>query len=121
MLGVRIPPEEPFFPCLIASAPRTPFDGGGRDVPRSSTTTSEGHGDRGASPRRGRISSRHSPREGHQPALGCDVPQYGGGFGAGMPSGGDVPRSPWPSEGVVHDLERPHRLRREGGGAVSAS
>jgi len=70
--------------------------------------------------RRACRSSRHSPREGHQRQFGraaarigwrgflflfrriwFGVPRSDLGLGDGMPSGGDVTRSPWSSQGVV--------------------
>src|SRR5215218_652578 len=47
-----------------------------------------------------------------QPWDGIGPPRSGIAHGDGMPSGGDVPRSPWPSQGVVQDLGRLYRLRR---------
>jgi hypothetical protein len=50
--------------------------------------------------------------------LGLKIEDWGGGLLAGSgegkfePFGGDVPRSPWPSQGVVEDLERLYRLRQ---------
>ena len=35
---------------------------------------------------------------------GLDLPRSGGTLGGGVPSGGDVMRSPWTSHGVVQDL-----------------
>ncbi len=58
-----------------------------------------------------------TPREkaasGRVGRVGFSLPLSGIARVDGLPSGGDVPRSPWPSKGVVQDLERLYRLRRK--------